>query len=435
MPWLPLASNSHVTTHDVRMQGFTRRHTVQEALSWLDARLRPLGSEDVPLRDAAGRVLASAVVSDIDVPGFDRSTMDGYAVVADSTEGATPYNRIPLKVVGDAMPGSPFTRTVVRGEAVRIMTGAPMPSGADSVLPAESVDAVERGLQPARTPDTVAAVSEVSPQKNIGHRGEDFVRGTTLLEAGRVLRPQDIGVMSSIGLATARLVCRPRVRLVITGNELLPTGSKPRDYQITDANGPMLAALAERDGAVVDFPGLIRDDGDAILAALNAEADIVIVSGGSSVGIEDLAPMLLAKHGELVVHGIAMRPSSPTGMGTLGSRLVFLLPGNPVSALCAYDFFAGRAIRALGGRSKEWPYHPVRGTLMRKISSPIGRVDYARVKVSPSTTLGAGVGVEPLSVAGASVLSSTTRADGFVIIEQDSEGYAAGSDVEVWLYA
>ena len=407
------------------MQGFTRRHTVQEALSWLDARLRPLESEEVPLRNAAGRVLASAVVSDIDVPSFDRSTMDGYAVVADSTEGATPYNRIPLKVVGDAMPGSPFTRTVARGEAVRIMTGAPMPSGADSVLPAESVDS---------SGETIAAISEVSPQKNVGHRGEDFVRGTTLLEAGRVLRPQDIGVMSSIGLATARLVCRPRVRLVITGNELLPTGSKPHDYQITDANGPMLAALAERDGALVDFPGLIRDDGDAILAALNADAHVVIVSGGSSVGIEDLAPMLLAKHGELAVHGIAMRPSSPTGMGTLGSRLVFLLPGNPVSALCAYDFFAGRAIRALGGRSKEWPYRAVRGTLTRKISSPIGRLDYARVKVAPSTALGAGVRVELLSVAGASVLSSTTRADGFVIIEQDSEGYAAGSDVEVWLY-
>jgi molybdopterin molybdotransferase len=401
------------------MQGFTRRHTVQEALSWLDAQLRTLDAEDVPLRDAAGRVLASAVVSDIDVPGFDRSTMDGYAVVADSTEGATPYNRIPLKVVGDAMPGSPFTRTVARGEAVRIMTGAPMPSGADSVLPAESVDSPG---------ETIAAISEVSPQKNVGHRGEDFVRGTTLLEAGRVLRPQDIGVMSSIGLATARLLCRPRVRLVITGNELLPTGSKPRDYQITDANGPMLAALAERDGALVDFPGLIRDDGDAILAALNADAHIVIVSGGSSVGIEDLAPMLLAKHGELAVHGIAMRPSSPTGMGTLGSRLVFLLPGNPVSALCAYDFFAGRAIRALGGRSKEWPYRAVRGTLTRKISSPIGRLDYARVKIENGR-------VEPLSVAGASVLSSTTRADGFVIVDQDSEGYAAGSDVDVWLYA
>src|SRR5688572_23252598 len=411
------------------MHGFSRRHTVNEALQWLDAQLRTLDAEDVPLRDAAGRVLASAVVSDIDVPGFDRATMDGYAVVADSTEGATPYNRIPLIVVGDALAGSPFTGTIARGMAVRIMTGAPIPSGADSVLPAESVDvAVEGGQQPARTSDTIAAISEVSPQKNVGHRGEDIVRGTTLLDAGRVLRPQDVGVMSSIGLATARVVRRPRVRLVITGNELLPTGSTPRDYQITDANGPMLAALAERDGAIVDFPGLIRDDADAILAALRADVDVVVVSGGSSVGIEDLAPTLVAKHGELAVHGIAMRPSSPTGMGTLGSRLVFLLPGNPVSALCAYDFFAGRAIRALGGRSKQWPYRAVRGTLTRKISSPIGRLDYARVKIEHGD-------VEPVSVSGASLLSSTTRADGFVIVEQDSEGYAAGSDVEVWLYA
>ena len=412
------------------MQGFTRRHTVQEALSWLDAQLRTLDTEDVPLRDAADRVLASAVVSDIDVPGFDRATMDGYAVVADSTEGATPYNRIPLSVVGDALPGAPFTGTIARGQAVRIMTGAPMPAGSDAVLPAESVDANDDG---------VAAISEVSPQKNVGHRGEDIVRGTTLLAPGRVLRPQDLGVMSSIGLATARVVRRPRVRLVITGNELLPTGSKPRGYQITDANGPMLAALAERDGATVDFPGLVRDDPEALLAALGVfktqspepkaqSPDVIIVSGGSSVGIEDLAPMLVAEHGELAVHGIAMRPSSPTGMGTLGSRLVFLLPGNPVSALCAYDFFAGRAIRALGGRSKQWPYRAVRGTLTRKISSPIGRVDYARVRIEHGD-------VEPLSVTGASVLSSTTRADGFVIVEQDSEGYAAGSDVEVWLYA
>jgi molybdopterin molybdotransferase len=378
--------------------------------------------------------------------------MDGYAVVAESTEGATPYNRIPLKVVGDAMPASPFGGTVTRGEAVRIMTGAPMPPGSDSVLPAESVDDGSRRGESLDSPATIAAISEVSPQKNVGHRGEDIVRGTTLLERGRVLRPQDIGVMSSVGLATARVVRRPRVRLVITGNELLPTGSTPHDYHITDANGPMLAGLAERDGAIVDFPGLIRDDGDAILAALGVgpvlldgpnEPDIVIVSGGSSVGVEDLAPTLVAKHGNLAIHGIAMRPSSPTGMGTLGSRLVFLLPGNPVSALCAYDFFAGRAVRALGGRSKEWPYRQVRGILTRKISSPIGRLDYARVKFEASTTLGAnpstalraGGRVEPLSVAGASLLSSTTRADGFVIVAQDSEGYPAGSEVDVWLYA
>jgi molybdopterin molybdotransferase len=262
-----------------------------------------------------------------------------------------------------------------------------------------------------------------------------------------VLRPQDVGVMSSIGLATATVVRQPRVRLVITGNELLPAGSKPHGYQITDANGPMLAALVERDGGVVEFPGLVRDEPAAVLAALGVSTvqspqpkdqspDIIIVSGGSSVGVEDLAPMLVAKHGELAVHGIAMRPSSPTGIGTLGTRLVFLLPGNPVSALCAYDFFAGRAIRALGGRPTQWPYRAVRGTLTRKISSPIGRLDYARVKVhDPSTAPVANRQVEPLSVAGASLLSSTTRADGFVIVEQDSEGYAAGSDVDVWLYA
>lgn len=419
-----------MTTHDVRMQGFTRRHTVEHALSWLDAQLRTLDAEDVPLRHAAGRVLATTIVSDVDVPGFDRATMDGYAVVADSTAGATPYNRIPLNVIGDALPGAPFSGAVVRGEAVRIMTGAPMPAGADAVLPAESVDTGG---------GTIAAIGEVSPQKNVGHRGEDIVRGTTLLNPGRVLRPQDLGVMSSVGHATVRAVRRPRVRLVITGNELLPAGSTPHDSQISDANGPMLAALAERDGAIVDFPGLIRDEPPALLEALGISEtqspklraqspDVIIVSGGSSVGIEDVAPMLVGKHGELAVHGIAMRPSSPTGMGTLGSRLVFLLPGNPVSALCAYDFFAGRAIRALGGRPKEWPYRAVRGTLTRKISSPIGRLDYARVNVHDGR-------VEPLSIAGASLLSSTTRADGFVIVEQDSEGYAAGSDVDVWLYA
>jgi molybdopterin molybdotransferase len=216
--------------------------------------------------------------------------------------------------------------------------------------------------------------------------------------------------------------------LVITGNELLPSGSQPHGYRIVDANGPMLAALVARDGGLVDFPGLVPDEHDAILKALHAEADVIIVSGGSSVGIEDVAPTLLAEHGELAIHGIAMRPSSPTGLGRIEHRLVFLLPGNPVSCLCAYDFFAGRAIRALGGRTTAWPYRAMRARLARKISSPIGRLDYARVQLVDGA-------VEPLAVGGASVLSSTTRADGFVIVPADSEGFAPGTEVEVWLYA
>jgi molybdopterin molybdotransferase len=291
-------------------------------------------------------------------------------------------------------------------------------------LPAEWVEA-ETNESPSYR---ISALAAVSPGKNLGRRGEDIARGATLLEPGRVLRPQDLGVLSSIGQGEVSVIRRPRVRLAVTGNELLPSGEHPRAFHIADANGPMLAALIERDGGLVDFPGLLRDDRNAILEALRADADIVIVSGGSSVGIEDLAPMLVAQHGELAVHGIAMRPSSPTGLGRLDHRLVFLLPGNPVSSLCAYDFFAGRAIRALGGRSSAWPYRAMHAKLNRKISSPIGRLDYARVRIVDGT-------VEPLAIGGASLLSSTTRADGFVIVGDDSEGFAAGADVEVWLYA
>jgi len=219
---------------DVRMRGFAQRHTVAAALAWLDAQLHPLPSEVVPLRGAAGRVLANSVISDADVPGFDRATMDGYAVVADSTEGATAYNRLPLTVIGDSMPGSAFDGSVSAGEAVRVMTGAPMPRGSDAVLPAEFVDAEPRSIH---------ALAAVSPGKNVGRRGEDIVRGTTLLESGRVLRPQDLGVLSSVGQGQVCVIRRPRVRLAVTGNELLPSGSHPNGFYIADANGPMLSAL------------------------------------------------------------------------------------------------------------------------------------------------------------------------------------------------
>jgi molybdopterin molybdotransferase len=234
-------------------------------------------------------------------------------------------------------------------------------------------------------------------------------------------------MLSALGIANVPVVCRPRVRILITGNELLPMGTPPAGYQITDANGPMLAALVARDGGEAIGPLMVADDRDVILAALREPADVVLVSGGSSVGQEDHVPTLLSEHGELAIHGIAMRPSSPTGMGRLDGKLVFLLPGNPVSCLCAYDFFAGRSIRALGGRSRDWPYRQISARLVRKLVSVVGRVDYARVFVR-------GAEAEPLAIGGASVLSSVTRADGFVIVPADSEGYPAGTDVNVYLY-
>ena len=423
---MPTPDDPQRTPDDVRMRGFARRQTVQDALAWLDAQLRLSETESIPLAMAAGRVLAAPVVSSVDVPGFDRATMDGYAVRAEDTEGATPYNRVPLIVIGDALPAKPFDGSVSGGQAVTIMTGAPMPAGADAVLP---VEWVECGLE--KTDPTgfrcISAVAPVSPGKHLGRRGEDIVRGTTVLQAGRLLRPQDLGVLSSVGAAKVCVQCRPRVCLVITGNEILPSGAEPSGHRIVDANGPMLAALVERDGGVVLFSGIVPDAVEPIAAALHADADVVIVSGGSSVGIEDLAPAIVARNGELAIHGIAMRPSSPTGLGRLGRRLVFLLPGNPVSCLCAYDFFAGPAIRALGGRPKTWPYAKISARLARKITSPVGRLDYVRVRFDGPT-------LEPLAVAGASVLSSTTRADGFVIVPADSEGFAPGAQVDVWLY-
>ena len=174
-------------------------------------------------------------------------------------------------------------------------------------------------------------------------------------------------------------------------------------------------------------PGIVPDDPREIRAAMADEADVILVSGGSSVGQEDHAPRILAEDGELVFHGLAMRPAAPAGVGRLGSRYVFLLPGNPVSCLCAYDFFAGRAIRLLGGRTGEWPYRSARRKLRRKLVSTVGRVDYAHVRLVDDQ-------VEPLAIGGAAVLSSTTRADGFVVVPEDSEGYPEGAEVELFLY-
>lgn len=412
---------------DVRMRGFSQRTTVAAALDWLDGQLGALRAEDVEISEAYGRVLADDVTSRHDVPAFDRAMMDGYAVVAADTQGASAYNPLPLAEVGVSMPGCPSSQVVMAGHAVRIMTGAPMPGGADAVLPFEKTRSAD---------GRVEMIGDVAESDNVGRRGEDVRSGTVILSRGRRLRPQDVGLLSAVTVGQASVVRRPRVRILTTGNELVPAGSVPSAHQIADANGPMLTALAVRDGAHGVEQVMIGDDRDAIAAAMQAAADervdVLLVSGGSSVGEEDVAPVLLAQRGELAVHGIAMRPSSPAGMGRLSGMLVFLLPGNPVSCLCAYDFFAGRAVQVLGGRSAHWPYRLIRGVLGGKISSVVGRVDYCRVRVEAHD--GGGATVEPLAISGASVLSSTTRADGFVIVSANHEGFATGSDVDVFLY-
>ncbi len=414
-----MASAGPPEAGDVRMRGFARRSTVDEAVAWVDAQATALESEAVALPEAPGRSLAADIVAPIDVPGFDRSAMDGYAVRGEETVGAGDYNPLALVVVGESLPGRPYQGTVSQGEAVRIMTGAPLPAGADAVVPAEF--AREAG-------DRVEVTAATPPAKNVGRVGEDVRAGTVVLAAGRRLRPQDVGVIASLGLQRVPVVRRPRVRVVITGNELIAPGREKGRHDIYEANSFMLRALVLRDGGELESVRAVEDRREVIRAALSAAgADVVLVSGGSSVGAEDHAPSLVAELGELALHGIAMRPSSPAGLGRIGASLVFLLPGNPVSCLCAYDFFAGRAIRRLGGRSGEWPYMRVRRTLTRKIVSEIGRVDYCRVRVTAS-------GIEPVALSGAAILSSTTRADGFVIVPGECEGYGPGAEVEVLLY-
>ncbi|MDI3283153.1 gephyrin-like molybdotransferase Glp [Polyangium sp. 15x6] len=412
---------------DVRMRGFRKRASVDEAIATLVSRTGELEAERVRVTEAAGRVLAEDVAAAASVPHFRRAAMDGWAVVGESTFGASTYAPASLVLIGEARPGRPFAGALRRGEAVRITTGAPVPEGADAVLMAERAEEITREDQ------TIVSVAEpVSPGKHVGLIGEDVPAGTIVARRGRKLRPQDVGLLASVGAGLVPVVRRPRVRVVITGDELLAPGSMPEGSCIVDSNSVVLAALVARDGGAlsptvraVDRYELVRE------AIAGGDEDVVLVSGGSSVGPEDHAPLALAEIGEVTVHGVAMRPSSPAGFGFVPGqgrpRPVFLLPGNPVSCLCAYEFFAGPTIRALGGLPRAWPHPRGKGRLVAKIVSELGRVDYVRVKYD-------GALVTPIMTSGASILSSTTRADGVVLVPAGSEGHDEGEEVEVFLY-
>jgi molybdopterin molybdotransferase len=405
---------------DVRMRGFRARSDVAEVEAWVDALPVPAAeSVEVGLEHAAGRVLARDLVSDVSVPPFARAAMDGWAVRGEDTFGAGELDAVELRVVGVSLPGRPFPGTIGAGEAARIMTGAPVPAGADAVLRAESGQE-SSGRLLVRAP--------VPPRRHVGQVGEDVTQGARVLAAGRRLRPQDVGLAASIGYGCLLVRSAPRVGILLTGSELLAPGARPTASSIVDSNGPMLAALVRRDGGEVVALARVPDDEARLDAALREfSGDVLLVSGASSVGEEDHVPRLVAAAGELAFHGVAMRPASPTGAGLLAGRPVFLLPGNPVSCLSAYDFFAGRAIRRFAGRRPAWPYRSAELPLARKLVSDLGRVDYIRVRVVDGR-------VEPVMARGASLLSSTTEADGFVVVARDSEGAADGAVVRVWLY-
>lgn len=408
--------------HDPRMRGFRSRSSVAAVERIIDDRVAMLGSEFVPLRDAHGRVLADRVVARWDVPPFARAAMDGYALRGEETFGSDTYSPAAFRLIGRSRPGEPFSGRVGPGDAVSIATGAPIPEGADAVAKVESSRVVDSTLQ----------ITEASPpRRHVGFAGEDVAAGATVFSPGRVLRPQDLGVLSALGYARVAVVERPRVSILITGDEILPAGSPPEGCKIADMNGPMLAALIARDGGIATLIGPMRDDRAALREAIFSacrDVDALIVSGGSSTGPEDHAPSLVAELGELAIHGVALRPASPSGLGFVEGVPVLLAPGNPVSCLCAYDLLGSRIVRRLGGRSDGGPYPRIDAPLAEKLVSSLGRVDYARVRFDESGR------VVPIATSGASILSSTTRADGFVLVPAPLEGYPEGAVVTVHLY-
>ena len=404
---------------DIRMKGFKEKKDVVDFLNIIDEISPSKIFEVVSLNKAAGRVLASSIISTVKVPNFNRSAMDGYAIRGEETFGAATYSPLDFKVLGLSLPGKPFEGCVTTQTAVRIMTGAPMPEGADSVIPVELAQEENKVLR---------VIESIPPGKNVGRIGEDVKIGQELLTAGRKLRPQDVGILSSIGTPSVSVIKKPIVDIFITGDELLKPGSMPKGYQIVDSNSVMLDALVYRDIQIHPNIIFLEDRRELISDALSkSNADFILVSGGSSVGQEDHAPSLVKELGEILIHGVALRPASPSGMGIINGKYVFLIPGNPVSCLCSYDLFASRAIRQFAGINCELPYKSITLPLASKISSMVGRMDYVRVKINNGFA-------EPLAISGASMLSTTTIADGFLMVPGECEGYPSGENVKINLY-
>lgn len=404
---------------DIRMKGFQKRISVEAFYSLIDSHLCLNPAEKVSVTECYDRILAEDLASPTNVPNFNRSAMDGYAVKGEETFGADSYNPISFKILGQVTPGQTFAGEIQKGETLQIMTGAPLPKGADAVLMAEYTEQVGEQMQ---------ALAAVAPGKHVGTIGEDIQKGEVLFLKGRKIRPQDAAVLASVGISEVLVISKPTIELLITGDELLKPGETPEGVKIVDSNSVILRHCIQRDGGVVSHIRHLPDQREILREALiHCQAEIVCISGGSAVGVEDFAPMLVQELGELLVHGVSIRPASPTGFGRIGNRLIFLLPGNPVSCLSAYDFFVARALRISGGRDLQWPYRKTLLKLGTNISSQTGRVDYVRVQIKKDQAF-------LIATSGAAILSSTTRADGFLVVPEASEGYAEGEKVDIWLY-
>ncbi|OOC55608.1 MULTISPECIES: molybdotransferase-like divisome protein Glp [Nocardiopsis] len=382
---------------------------------------------ELDLLQAHGTVLAEAVVSPVSLPGFDNSSMDGYAVHAADLSSAAPDTPVRLPVVADIPAGDPSPTAVLPGMCARIMTGAPMPSGADAVVPVEWTD----GGTARVTVDRPVKVGNA-----VRRAGDDVTEGTTVLRPGARIGPGEMGVLAAVGRRSVPVYPRPRVMVLSTGEELVEPGRPLGPGQIWESNSFMIAAAARDVGCEVHRHGFVGDDPETVLDTLEGllvRADIVVTTGGVSMGAYDVVKEVLTRQGTVEFTQVAMQPGKPQGFGTVGPDRtpIVTLPGNPVSAFVSFQIFVRPALRRLRGLAPD-PLPSTRAVLTAPVTSPEGRRSFLRgvLEESPHGP-SAGATVAPALHQGSHQLSALAGANAFVVVPEEVTELAAGASVQV----
>ncbi len=382
-------------------------------------------TESISLENAGGRILAVDVVSDIDIPPFSRSTMDGYAVSASSTFGASEGNPAYLEVKGSVIMGTPPSFSITRGEAARISTGGMLPDGADSVVMIEHSESIDD--------HTIEVYRSVAPGQHMIEAGEDVKKGNVILNQGRKLRPQEIGLLAAIGKESVSVYKQPVIGIISTGDEIVPVNVVPEPGRIRDINSYSLADMVLETGGVPVTFGIVPDNLNALLekctSALN-QTDMVLISGGSSVGKHDFTIDVLSSLPEanILVHGISISPGKPTILAKAGQKAVWGLPGHVTSAMVVMAIVVRPFIEHISGlRVEQKRLSGVSAILNRNISSAQGRIDYVRVRLIEKDGR---LQAEPI-LGKSGLLNTMVKADGLIEIGLNNEGLDRGTTVDV----
>jgi molybdopterin molybdotransferase len=400
-----------------------RLSTVDEQVERIVDALEPLPPYDQPLLEALGLPVCEDIVAPMDLPAFDNSAMDGYAVYYDDVVTASGDFPVHLPVVGEMAAGQSTLIALSPGTSVRIMTGAPVPQGADAVVPIEWTDGGLANVRITRAPER---------DQHVRHAGEDVRRGDVLLEDGSVLGPRQLGLLASVGRAQVRARPRPRVVIMSTGAELREPGTSLGHDSIFDANSYMLAAAARSLGAIAYRVGIVSDDPSEFSDALSDQlvrADLVVTSGGVSKGAYDVVKEVLSELGTVSVGEVAMQPGKPQGFGFVGedSTPILTLPGNPVSSYVSFEVFAVPALRRMMGRP---PYRRplVKATCIQGFSSIPHREQYVRGRF---TIDAGGAQVAPVGGHGSHLMGDLSEANALIVVPADTTDVPADSQVRV----